>query len=52
MYLTGADLIDMTVSSSNARGNPADDARSFAERRDAAGRDARRCREEPKLFAH
>ena len=46
MYLTGADLIDMTIKQlemlEDILGH---DARSFAAQRDAAGRDARRCRE-------
>jgi hypothetical protein len=45
MYLTGADLIDMTVRQLEMLEEILrDDARSFAEQRDAAGRDARRCR--------
>ena len=45
MYLTGADLIDMTVKQLQMLEDIlSDDARSFAAR-DAAGRDARRCRE-------
>lgn len=46
MYLSGADLIDMTVKQlemlEEILGH---DARAFAEESDAAGRDARRCRE-------
>jgi hypothetical protein len=46
MYLTGADLIDMTVKQLEMLEEILRaDARSFAEERDAAGRDARRCRE-------
>ena len=46
MYLTGADLIDMTVKQLEMLEELLhDDARSFAERRDAAVRDAHRCRE-------
>jgi hypothetical protein len=46
MYLTGADLIDLTVRQLEMLEEILrDDARSFAEQRDAAGRDARRCRE-------
>jgi hypothetical protein len=46
MYLTGADLIDITVRQLEMLAEILrDDARSFAEQRDAAGRDARRCRE-------
>lgn len=46
MYLTGADLIDLTVKQLEMLEEILrDDARSFAEQRDAAGRDARRCRE-------
>lgn len=46
MYLTGADLIDITVRQLEMLEEILrDDARSFAEQRDAAGRDARRCRE-------
>lgn len=46
MYLTGADLIDMTVRQLELLEEILrDDARSFAEQRDAVGRDARRCRE-------
>ena len=46
MYLTGADLIDMTVKQLEMLEEILhEDACSFAKRRDAAGRDARRCRE-------
>jgi hypothetical protein len=46
MYLTGADLIDMTVKQLEMLEEILQaDARTFAEQRDAAGRDARRCRE-------
>jgi hypothetical protein len=46
MYLTGADLIDMTIKQLEMLEDIlSDDARSFAAQRDAAGRDARRCRE-------
>jgi hypothetical protein len=46
MYLTGADLIDMTIQQLQMLEDILSaDARSFAEERDAAGRDARRCRE-------
>ena len=46
MYLTGADLIDMTIKQLEMLDDIlSDDARSFAAQRDAAGRDARRCRE-------
>jgi hypothetical protein len=46
MYLTGADLIDMTVKQLEMLEEILqEDARTFAEQRDAAGRDARRCRE-------
>jgi hypothetical protein len=46
MYLTGADLIDMTIKQLEMLQDIlGDDARSFAAQRDAAGRDARRCRE-------
>ena len=46
MYLTGADLIDMTIQQLQMLQDILNaDARSFAEERDAAGRDARRCRE-------
>ncbi len=46
MYLTGADLIDMTVRQLEMLEEILrDDAQSFAQQRDAAGRDARRCRE-------
>lgn len=46
MYLTGADLIDMTVKQLEMLEEILlDDARSFAQRRDAALRDANRCRE-------
>jgi hypothetical protein len=46
MYLTGADLIDMTIQQLQMLEDILGaDARSFAEERDAAGRDARRCRE-------
>ncbi|HET9446807.1 MAG TPA: hypothetical protein VFO35_11135 [Steroidobacteraceae bacterium] len=46
MYLTGADLIDMTVKQLEMLEELLhDDACSFAERRDAAVRDAHRCRE-------
>jgi hypothetical protein len=46
MYLTGADLIDMTVKQLEMLEEILRaDARSFAAERDAAGRDARRCRE-------
>jgi len=46
MYLTGADLIDMTIQQLQMLDDIlSTDARSFAAQRDAAGRDARRCRE-------
>ena len=46
MYLTGADLIDMTIKQLEMLDDILSaDARSFVEQRDAAGRDARRCRE-------
>ena len=46
MYLTGADLIDLTIQQLRMIEDIlSTDARSFAEQRDAAGRDARRCRE-------
>jgi hypothetical protein len=46
MYLTGADLIDMTIQQLQLLEDIlSTDARSFAAQRDAAGRDARRCRE-------
>jgi hypothetical protein len=46
MYLTGADLIDMTIQQLQMLEDIlSTDARSFAAERDAAGRDARRCRE-------
>lgn len=46
MYLTGADLIDMTIKQLEMLEDILHaDARSFADERDAAGRDARRCRE-------
>ncbi len=46
MYLSGADLIDMTVKQLEMLEEILrHDARAFAEERDAAGRDARRCRE-------
>ena len=46
MYLTGADLIDMTVKQLEMLEEILRaDARTLAEERDAAGRDARRCRE-------
>lgn len=46
MYLTGADLIDMTIKQLQMLEDILRaDARSFAAERDAAGRDARRCRE-------
>jgi hypothetical protein len=46
MYLTGADLIDMTVKQLEMLEDILRaDARSFAAECDAAGRDARRCRE-------
>jgi hypothetical protein len=46
MYLTGADLIDMTIQQLEMLEDILSaDARSFAAQRDAAGRDARRCRE-------
>lgn len=46
MYLTGADLIDMTIQQLQMLEDIlGTDARSFAVERDAAGRDARRCRD-------
>lgn len=46
MYLTGADLIDMTIQQLRMLEDILSaDARSLAAQRDAAGRDARRCRE-------
>jgi len=46
MYLTGADLVDMTIQQLQMLEDIlSTDARSFAAQRDAAGRDARRCRE-------
>jgi hypothetical protein len=46
MYLTGADLIDMTVKQLEMLEEILrEDARTFAEQREAAGRDARRCHE-------
>jgi hypothetical protein len=46
MYLTGADLIDMTLKQLEMLEEIlCADARSFAEERDAAARDARQCRE-------
>jgi hypothetical protein len=46
MYLSGADLIDMTIQQLQMLEDIlSTDARSFAAQRDAAGRDARRCRE-------
>ena len=46
MYLTGADLIDLTIQQLRMIEDIlSTDARAFAEQRDAAGRDARRCRE-------
>lgn len=46
MYLTGADLIDMTIQQLEMLEDIlSEDARSFAAQSDAAGRDARRCRE-------
>jgi hypothetical protein len=46
MYLTGADLIDMTIKQLEMLADIlSHDASSFAAQRDAAGRDARRCRE-------
>jgi len=46
MYLTGADLIDMTIKQLEMLEDILGaDARSLAAERDAAGRDARRCRE-------
>ena len=46
MYLSGADLIDMTVKQLEMLEEILlHDARAFAEESDAAGRDARRCRE-------
>ena len=46
MYLTGADLIDMTIKQLEMLDDILSaDARSFAAERDAAGCDARRCRE-------
>ena len=46
MYLTGADLIDMTLKQLEMLEEILRaDAHAFAAERDAAGRDARRCRE-------
>jgi hypothetical protein len=46
MYLTGADLIDMTIKQLEMLADILrDDARVFAAEREAAGRDARRCSE-------
>ena len=46
MYLSGADLIDMTVKQLEMLEEILRaDARAFLEEREAAGRDARRCRE-------
>lgn len=46
MYLTGADLIDMTIQQLQMLEDIlSTDARSFAAERDVAGRDARRCRD-------
>jgi hypothetical protein len=46
MYLSGADLIDMTVKQLEMLEEILQaDARAFLEEREAAGRDARRCRE-------
>ena len=46
MYLTSADLIDMTIQQLQMLEDIlSNDARSFAAQRDAAGRDARLCRE-------
>ena len=46
MYLSGADLIDMTIKQLEMLEDIlGDDARSFTAQCDAAGRDARRCRE-------
>jgi hypothetical protein len=46
MYLTGADLIDLTIQQLQMLDDIlSTDARSFAAQCDAAGRDARRCRE-------
>jgi hypothetical protein len=46
MYLTGADLIDMTIKQLEMLEDILGaDARSFAAEREAAGRDAHRCRE-------
>ena len=46
MYLTGADLIDMTIKQLEMLDDILrEDARGFAAESDAAGRDARRCRE-------
>ena len=46
MYLTGADLIDMAIKQLEMLDDILSaDARSFAAERDAAGCDARRCRE-------
>jgi hypothetical protein len=46
MYLSGADLIDMTIQQLQMLEDIlSTDARLFAAQRDAAGRDARRCRE-------
>jgi hypothetical protein len=46
MYLTGADLIDMTIKQLELLADILrDDARAFAAQRAEAGRDAKRCRE-------
>ena len=46
MYLTGADLIDVTLEQLRMLEEILrEDAHAFAAQRDAAGRDARRCRE-------
>jgi hypothetical protein len=46
MYLTGADLIDLTLEQLRMLEEILrEDAHTFAAQRDAAGHDARRCRE-------
>jgi hypothetical protein len=46
MYFTGAELIDMTIKQLEMLADILrEDARSFVAERDAAGRDARRCKD-------
>lgn len=52
MYLTGADLIDITVRQLEMLAEILrDDARSFAEQRDAAGATRAAVAKQPKRFA-